>query len=125
MPKISICIDVSDRAKALEFYTKALACEFVKESAEYVELVAEGVTLYLGEKAAGSNPLIEGEAARCYERHWTPIHLDFIVSNLDQHVAAVLAHGGKKEGESRGDWGAVAFCADPFGNGFCIMTHNS
>lgn len=26
----------------------------------------------------------------------------------------------KKEGE----WGAAAFCADPFGNGFCIIKLN-
>ncbi len=98
MPKISICIDVSDLNKAIQFYTKALGCELVKNKAEYVELVAEGLTIYLGEKASGTNPLIHGEAVRRYERHWTPVHLDFIVSNLDHCVAAVLEMGGAKEG---------------------------
>ena len=124
MPKISICIDVSDLNKAIQFYTKALGCELVKNKAEYVELVAEGLTIYLGEKASGTNPLIHGEAVRRYERHWTPVHLDFIVSNLDQCVAAVLEMGGAKEGVKSGDWGSVAFCSDPFGNGFCIMQYH-
>lgn len=96
----------------------------MKESAEYVELVADGLTIYLSEQASGTNPLIQGEAIRNYERYWTPIHLDFIVPNLNQCVTVVLEMGGKKEGEKSGDWGSVAFCSDPFGNGFCILEYN-
>ena len=125
MPKISICIDVSDLDKAVQFYTKALGCELVNERAKYTELVADGLTIYLGEKASATNPLIQGVAVRSYERHWTPVHLDFVVSNLDQCVATVLEMGGSKEGGKSGDWGKIAFCSDPFGNGFCIMQYSN
>ena len=30
--------------------------------------------------------------------------------------------GGTVESVQRGDWGAVAVCADPFGNGFCLVS---
>ncbi|MEM7179279.1 MAG: VOC family protein [Spirochaetota bacterium] len=125
MPKVAICIDVPDQDKAVAFYTQALDCEFIKRSKEHSELSANGTTIYLGEKPSGSNPLLQGEAVRDYQRHWTPIHLDFIVTNLEECVAKVLEHGGVKEGEKSGDWGAIAFCSDPFGNGFCVMQYAS
>jgi predicted enzyme related to lactoylglutathione lyase len=36
----------------------------------------------------------------------------------------VVDLGGIKEGEKSGEWGSAAFCADPFGNGFCLMQIN-
>jgi len=125
MAKISVCIDVAEMDKAIQFYTKALGCELVKKGPEYSELIADGLTIYLGENAAGTNPLIDGDAIRNYNRHWTPIHLDFTVSNLEECVSSVIRLGGVKEEEKRGDWGSIAFCADPFGNGFCVMQHSS
>ena len=124
MPKISICIDVSEMENAIRFYTQALDCELLKKGDEYSELKADSVTIYLAYNASGTNPLIVGEAVRSYDRRWTPIHLDFTVPNLEQCVTSILEMGGEKEGENRGDWGAIAFCADPFGNGFCVMQHN-
>jgi len=125
MAKISVCIDVPEMEKAIQFYTKALGCELVQKKEQYTELLADGLTIYLAENAAGTNPLIIGEAARSYKRHWTPIHLDVHVSDLEKCVSIVVELGGIKEGEKCGDWGAVAFCADPFGNGFCLMQYNS
>lgn len=124
MAKVTICIDVADKTSAQAFYTQALGCELVKESDTHVELSADGTTIYLGEHAAGSNPLTLQKAARSYDRHWTPVHLDFIVDDIDVSMAKILELGGVKEGESQGEWGAAAFCADPFGNGFCILKYN-
>ena len=31
MSNVSVCIDVSEMEKAIQFYTKALGCELVKE----------------------------------------------------------------------------------------------
>ena len=125
MPKITICIDVSEMDKGIKFYTQVLGCELIKEGTEFSELRADNTTLYLAEKPAGSNPLPAGEASRSYERHWTPVHLDFVVPDLDQCLTTLLEFGGVKEGENSGDWGSIAFCADPFGNGFCVMQHNT
>lgn len=128
MTKVSACIDVSDKNKAIKFYTEGLGLELVKDSNGYVELSSEGLSIYLGEKAAGTNPLSEGAAGtaeRNYDRHWTPVHLDFHVSNVAECVDKILALGGKKEDFKSGDWGSVAICADPFGNGFCVLQTNS
>ncbi len=48
MSKISVCIDVQEKDKAVQFYTKGLGCELVKDNAEYVALVTDGLTIYLG-----------------------------------------------------------------------------
>jgi len=125
MSKISVCIDVSEMSKAILFYTQALGCELVNEADEYTELSFDGLKMYLACRESGSNPLIKGEASRSFERHWTPIHLDFHVTNIDQCVSTIVELGGVKEGESTGDWGVAAFCTDPFGNGFCVMQYNS
>jgi predicted enzyme related to lactoylglutathione lyase len=37
----------------------------------------------------------------------------------------ILALGGSHEGGESGDWGSIAYCADPFGNGFCLIKMNS
>ncbi len=123
MGKISVCIDVPEVAIATEFYTKALECELVSKTKQYTELVVDGLTIYLGENASGTNPLIKGKAVRNYERHWTPIHLDFHVTDLDKSISLIEELGGTKEGERSGDWGSVVFCADPFGNGFCVLQY--
>lgn len=125
MSKISVCIDISEMKKGIKFYTEALGCQLIKEGDEYTELSFDGLKMYLIARENGTNPLITGEAVRNYERHWTPIHLDFHVSNIDQCISSIIELGGVKEGESSGDWGSAAFCADPFGNGFCVMEYNS
>jgi len=125
MAKISVCIDVLEMKKAILFYTKALGFELVHKKGQYTELLTDGLTIYLSENKAGTNPLINGKATRNYERHWTPIHLDVHVSDLDKCVALVVELGGVKEDEKNGDWGSAAFCADPFGNGFCVMQYNN
>jgi len=125
MAKITVCIDCSDMDSAIQFYTKALGCELINEGEEYSELVSDGLTIYLGKNAAGTNPLMSGEAVRSYERHWTPVHLDFIVTNIEECIPLIEQYGGVKEGDKNGEWGSIAFCADPFGNGFCVMQYSS
>jgi hypothetical protein len=46
------------------------------------------------------------------------------VSNIDEALYLVLKYGGSHEGGESGEWGSIAYCADPFGNGFClVVTH--
>ena len=125
MQKISVCIDVSEMGPAIQFYTKALDCKLVTSSDNQAELSANGLTIYLLERAGGTNPLSRGDAMRNYERHWTPVHLDITVSSLDKSVTAITQLGGTVEESQSGDWGSIAFCADPFGNGFCVMQMNA
>ena len=49
------------------------------------------------------------------------MHLDFIVSDLSYALERAVAAGAKHEGSDKGDWGEIAYCSDPFGNGFCLI----
>jgi predicted enzyme related to lactoylglutathione lyase len=85
-------------------------------------LDANNVSVCMHEKAAGSQPSPAGNELRHYERHWTPVHLDFHVDDFDAALEKLRAGGGTIENEFRsGGPRPAAFCADPFGNGFCVI----
>ena len=77
--------------------------------------------MYLLCKPTGS-AATPGGATRQLGRHWTPVHVDFVVDSIDTAVARALAAGARQESE-RIDWRGstcVTFC-DPFGHGFCLI----
>ena len=122
MIKISVSIDVSHLKQAEAFYIEALGCRKLRDQgADMAVLSTENCDIYLQEKEAGTRPLVSNEVVRDYERHWTPVHLDFLTGNVDEVVKKVLQLGGLHEGGESGDWGSIAYCADPFGNGFCVI----
>jgi predicted enzyme related to lactoylglutathione lyase len=85
-------------------------------------LDANNVTVCMHEKAAGTKGSPDAVAPRHYERHWTPVHLDLHVPDLDAVLTKVRAAGGTIENEFRTQGPMpVAFCSDPFGNGFCVI----
>jgi catechol 2,3-dioxygenase-like lactoylglutathione lyase family enzyme len=117
-------IDVDDLAKATAFYCNALGFtvgrRFGKSS---VELLGASSAIYLLEKPAGSSAVTAATArSRDYARHWTPVHLDFIVPEINAAVHRATAAGALLEGEVRtANWGRIAVLADPFGHGFCLI----
>ena len=120
--RLAICIDVPDLAAGTAFYCDGLGCRLASEHDGYNTLELDGTTIHVAGKEAGSHPVRGNEAvSRVYERHWTPVHLDFYVEDLEAALERVLALGATREGGAEGDWGAAAFCADPFGNGFCLL----
>jgi predicted enzyme related to lactoylglutathione lyase len=122
--ELRACIDVDDVERAIAFYTKALGLEPGRRfDAEWAELLGASVPIDLLGRAAGTrtNPAPDAPT-RSYERHWTPVHLDFVVEDVDAAVARVLAAGGALEGEVRTyAYGRLARMADPFGHGFCLL----
>ena len=59
---------------------------------------------------------------RSYERHWTPVHLDFIVGDLDATISRLTALGASLDrGVKSREYGRIANMADPFGNGFDLI----
>jgi len=122
MIKISVSIDVSNLKKAEAFYVEALGCKKVRDQGSNMAVLStENCNIYLQEKEAGTKPLVSSEVVRDYKRHWTPVHLDFLTKDIDVVVERVLQLGGLHEGGESGDWGSIAYCADPFGNGFCVI----
>lgn len=82
----------------------------------------DSAPIYLLPKAAGTAPFPQSEEKRRYGRHWTPVHLDFVVSNLEESLSRARTAGASVEsGIETHRWGRIALLADPFGNGFCVL----
>jgi predicted enzyme related to lactoylglutathione lyase len=108
--------------QAETFYIEALGCKKLRNQSEGMSVIStENCDIYLQEKMAGTKPIPSEAVERDYGRHWTPIHLDFLIMNVDDVVKKILQFGGQHEGGENGDWGSIAYCADPFGNGFCVI----
>lgn len=88
----------------------------------------------MAELAGGSSPIYllgqpeESAAtktpteARRYTRHWTPVHLDFVVDDLEAAAQRAERAGARRESgcvEWRGSR-CITF-GDPFGHGFCLI----
>ncbi|MDE1898163.1 MAG: VOC family protein [Xanthomonadaceae bacterium] len=123
MARVLINIDVDDLARAEAFYTAAFGLRAGRRfGAGGVELLGAEAPLFLLARPAGSAPHHGAAAARDYGRHWTPLHLDFAVDDLDAAMRDVLAAGALAEGEVRAStWGRIATFADPWGHGFCLI----
>lgn len=119
--KLLVNIDVPDMAKAEAFYTAAFGLTRARRlGSDVVELVGFECPLYLLRKDAGS--VGAGTSARGYARHWTPVHCDVVVDDLEPALARALAAGAIQEGNIRqADWGRIVTVADPFGHAWCLL----
>jgi len=122
MTRVLINLDVADLERGAAFYTQALGLRIGRRFDGFVELLGAEAPIYLLQKEAGTPPFAGAEPARSYARHWTPLHLDFVVTDLDAAVARALAAGAVLEATpSRHAYGRLALLHDPFGHGFCLL----
>lgn len=123
---VSINIDVPDLAQGVAFYCAAFGFSRKSEPAPGVAVLQGlNVELCLLEKPAGSKPSPQTNDRRTFERHWTPVHLDFHVDDLHAALARVEALGARREQVfDSPEHGSAAFCSDPFGHGFCLLDRN-
>ncbi len=122
-PQVNLSIDVPDLVAGLRFY--AAVCGFRETARPFptmAVLEAANLTVCLHEKPQGSPSSGRDGPPRDYARHWTPVHIDLHVDDFDATLGALEAAGGQIERLFR-DTGPcpVAFCADPFGNGLCVL----
>ena len=123
MVSIEICIDVPNLAWGIQFYADAFGFSKVSEPYPGVAILKAGAAaITLLEKSEGSKPSRIARDVRRYDRHWTPVHLDFHVDDLKAALDKALNAGATKERFFENpEHGSIAFCADPFGNGFCLL----
>ena len=116
-------IDVDDLGKAEAFYTGAFGLKAGRRfGGDGLELLGGSSPIYLLLKQAGGRASKAAEQRRDYGRHWTPLHLDFTVPDIQAALKQVLAAGAMLENEVRSEyWGHIAVLADPFGHGFCLI----
>ena len=124
MPGLRVVIDVDDLDRAVAFYSEALGLTSGRRLGdEWVEMLGAPVPVDLLAKPPGTAALPSGtRALRDYERHWTPVHLDLVVEDLDAAVRRATAAGAKLERPAEPTaWGRIAILSDPFGHGFCLL----
>lgn len=121
--KLLINIDVPNINAATRFYTQAFDLQVGRRLGEdAIELLGADAPIYLLQKAPGTKAGSQGAAHRDYARHWTPVHLDLVVEDIDAALARALAAGAQQESPVRiSSWGKLALLADPFGHGFCLV----
>ena len=123
MADLLVNIDVDDLQRGIAFYCGALGLRIGRRfGADGIELLGASAPIYLLVKAAGTQPFRESRQVRDYARHWSPIHLDFVVPDIEAAVARAVAAGATLERPVRASaWGKLALLADPFGHGFCLV----
>ena len=91
-------------------------------SPTWIELSGANLPVFLlADRPAMAN-LGSRTALRSYERHWTPVHLDFVDADLDATVARLTALGGSLDRDVKvREYGRIANMADPFGNSFDLI----
>jgi predicted enzyme related to lactoylglutathione lyase len=116
-------VDVDDLEGARGFYCHVFGLSVGRRLGDRVlELVGLAVPIYLLLKEAGTPASSQSQATRTYERHWTPVHLDFVVDDVDAVVRRAVAAGAALEDAIQTRvWGRIAHLSDPFGHGICVL----
>jgi len=114
-------IDVPDLDAGVRFYRDALGFELARRlGPEVAEMSGGPARLFLLQQPEASHGA--GGDRRRYARHWTPVHLDIVVEDIEAALARAVAAGATAETAIRVEaWGKLAVCADPFGHGFCLI----
>ena len=123
MISVSVSVDVPNLADGVRFFSEAFGFEKTSEPIPGVVVLRAGENeICLLEKAPGTKESSCTEETRHYQRHWTPVHLDFHVDDLKSTLARAIQAGAKQEQLFENpEHGSVAFCSDPFGHGFCLI----
>jgi len=121
--KLSISLDVPALAEGIAFYGAVFGFREVARPFNGLALISAGdQSILLTERAEGSRPFPDAAVGRSYARHWTPVHIDFHVSDVAGHRDRAVKAGARLEAwhEPQGR-PPVAFMSDPFGHGFCLL----
>ena len=127
MLSVSVSIDVPDMAKGLRFYADAFGFSKISEPYPGIAVLRAGnMTITLLEKREQTKPSPNTRDVRHYDRHWTPVHLDIHVEDLNVALDRATKAGAIREQFFENpEHGSAAFCSDPFGNGFCLLERKS
>ena len=108
--QLLVNIDVNDLATAISFYCSAFELTVGRRfGTDGVELLGASSPIYLLAKAEGSAPSDFTTQKRSYQRHWSPIHLDFVVPDIESALQRAVSAGARLERPIRSSkWGRLA-----------------
>ncbi|MDW5375348.1 VOC family protein [Halomonas sp. HP20-15] len=108
---------------AIEFYSAALGLNVSRIiDADVAELTGGSSMIYLLENAAETTPFKAAPQVRRYSRHWTPVHVDFVVDDIAKAADRAIKAGAIQESECIEWRGSKCLTfSDPFGHGFCLI----
>ena len=121
--KMLVNIDVPQLGPAIDFYCRALSLTLRRIIDDDVaELTGASADIYLLRTEAGSRPAKDLDDVRQYRRHWTPVHVDFVVDNIEHAAKRAIDAGALQESDCIVWKGSrcISF-SDPFGHGFCLI----
>ena len=91
-------IDVDDLDLAEKFYTSAFDLSVGRRFGNSgIELIGGSSRIYLLVKPAGTQATDAPGTARTYDRHWTPVHIDIVVADIEQAAQRALKAGAALE----------------------------
>ena len=124
MPEVHVYIEIDDLERGIEFYVNGLGLTVKRRLTErWVELAGAQMPIHLLARPEPEFESGEHVLHKDFSRHWTPIHLDFVVEDLEAAVERAVRAGATLERrvDHPGLW-QLAALADPFGNGFDLIT---
>jgi len=123
MIEVHAYIDVADLERGIAFYCGGLGLSLKRRlSPSWVELDGANLPVFLLGNRSPAADLGGTQIQRDFARHWTPVHLDFIVPDLDAAVARLTGLGATLDRSvQQREYGRMANMADPFGNGFDLI----
>lgn len=116
-------LDVDDLEKGVRFYGAVLGLRVGRRFGSFgVEMLGSSTPIYLLMKNRGTLAAGTTTQRRAYDRHWTPVHLDFVVEDIESAVEKAVSEGACLEKPvTVHKWGKLALMSDPFGHGFCFV----
>ena len=129
MSRLLINIDLPDLEAGISFYRDGLGFGLRRLlfDRSVAEMTFDGTQIFLIQQDEGTTAIPGVTVTRSYKAHWTPVHLDIVVADLDRAVATAVTAGARPPTSiSDHVWGRLAPMRDPFGHGFCLVTfHDS
>ena len=97
--ELLVNLDVDNLDNAIAFYGTVFDLKVGRRfGAGAAEMLGSSAPIYLLAKAAGTPVSSTTTERRSYGRHWTPVHLDFVVDDIESTVQRAIAAGALLEG---------------------------
>jgi predicted enzyme related to lactoylglutathione lyase len=125
MAEVHVYIEIDDLERGIGFYVDGVGLSIARRlTPRWVELAGAQVPIHLLARPEPEFETGEHVLRKDFGRHWTPIHLDFVVDDLDAAVERAVRAGATLERrvDHPGFW-RLAALADPFGHGFDLIEH--